>query len=331
MLVKEAHCQGHLEPREISVADCGAEQGCEEFEALNREWYQLVLTRESAGPAAGHPPQASLRVFFMASYDLHTFRRLVLSDSFRGTYRLADDFYAEVEQDDVALLRFTERLLPQVLAPAPNPDPFWSPLVRMIDAHRLAALLKERLDMTLAVLQAVQADSALLAATLDAASRTAEAINRGGTLFICGNGGSAGEATHLSGELIGPFADKIRRPLPAIALGFDTSAVTAVANDFSFDEIFARQVAALARPGDVLWALSTSGRSPNVVRALDTAAARGLLTVLLTGARHADLPASAEIVLAIPSRETPRIQELHLVLGHFMCEAVEALAGGGST
>jgi D-sedoheptulose 7-phosphate isomerase len=196
----------------------------------------------------------------------------------------------------------------------------------MTDTTDLAALLAARLSQTSALLSAVQEDANLLAATLIAATRTAEAINQGGTLFICGNGGSAGEATHLSGELIGPFLNKTRRPLPAIALGFDTAATSAVANDFSFNEIFARQLAALAWPGDVLWALSTSGRSPNVVRALETAAARGVLTVLLTGARHADLPAAADIILAVPSRETPRIQELHLVLGHFMCEAVEALA-----
>ena len=195
----------------------------------------------------------------------------------------------------------------------------------MTPSPDLADLLTKRLDATLELLKAVQADETLLAATLSAAIRTAEAIGRGGTLFICGNGGSAGEATHLSGELIGPFLDKTRRPLPAIALGFDTSATSAVANDFSFEAVFARQIEALARPGDVLWALSTSGRSPNVRRALESAAARGVLTVLLTGARHDELPASAEIVLAVPSRETPRIQEMHLVLGHFLCEVVEAL------
>lgn len=196
----------------------------------------------------------------------------------------------------------------------------------MTDSTDLPSLLAARLSSTVALLTAVQADHQLLADTVAAASRTADAINRGGTLFICGNGGSAGEATHLSGELIGPFLNKTRRPLPAVALGFDVSATSAVANDFSFDEVFARQLGALARPGDVLWALSTSGRSRNVVRALQTAAARGVMTVLLTGARHADLPASADILLAVPSRETPRIQELHLVLGHFLCEAVEALA-----
>lgn len=194
-----------------------------------------------------------------------------------------------------------------------------------IETPNLAGLLATRLASTAELLVAVQADAELLTATIQAATRTANAIDQGATLFICGNGGSAGEATHLSGELIGPFLNKTRRPLPAIALGFDASAVTAVANDFSFDEIFSRQLAALARPGDVLWALSTSGRSPNVLRALETAAARGVLTVLLTGARHPELPTAAEIILAIPSRETPRIQELHLILGHFMCEVVETL------
>ncbi len=195
----------------------------------------------------------------------------------------------------------------------------------MINRSDLAALLTSRLGATKALIEAVAEDAQLLSATLAAATATADAIIQGGTLFICGNGGSAGEATHLSGELIGPFANKNRRALPAIALGFDTSATSAVANDFSFDEVFARQLGALARPGDVLWALSTSGRSPNILRALTVAAEREVTSVLLTGARHADLPKAVDLVLAVPSRETPRIQELHLVLGHFMCEVIEML------
>ncbi len=191
----------------------------------------------------------------------------------------------------------------------------------------LTALLRQRLNDTVRLIEAVQADGTLLAATVDAAVRTAEAIRNGGTLFICGNGGSAGEATHLSGELIGPFLDKNRRPIPAVALGFDTSALTAVANDFSFAEIFSRPLAALARPGDVLWALSTSGRSPNILRALDVAAETGVTSVLVTGAQHSDLTVRVDILLSVPSRETPRIQEIHLLLGHFLCEAVEGLAG----
>jgi D-sedoheptulose 7-phosphate isomerase len=196
-------------------------------------------------------------------------------------------------------------------------------------SSNLGELLAKRLDAAAALLELVRRDERLLAETARAAAETAEAIQAGGTLFICGNRGSAGEATHLSGELIGPFLDKGRRPLPAVALGFDTAAATAVANDFSFAEVFARQLGALARPGDVLWALSTSGRSPNVIRALEVAAERGLLRVLITGVRGLDLADQAEIVLAVPSGETPRIQEIHLMLGHFLCEAVESIAAEG--
>jgi D-sedoheptulose 7-phosphate isomerase len=196
----------------------------------------------------------------------------------------------------------------------------------MSGAPVLKALLADRLGAAAELLERVRSDESLLAATADAAARTAEAVRVGGTVFICGNGGSAGEATHLSGELIGPFLNKTRPPLRAIALGFDTSATSAVANDFSFSEVFARQLAALARPGDVLWALSTSGRSANILRALETAAQCGVLRVLITGERGRNLIEMADIVLAVPSDETPRIQEVHLMLGHFLCEAVESLA-----
>jgi len=191
----------------------------------------------------------------------------------------------------------------------------------------LAGLLGARLAETTELLERVRADSVLLDAAVRAATLTASAIRRGGTLFICGNGGSAGEATHLSGELIGPFLDKQRRPLSAVALGFDSSALSAVANDFSFDEVFARQLQALARPGDVLWALSTSGRSPNILRVLETAAECGVTRILITGEKARDRTDLAEVVLAVPSSETPRIQEVHLMLGHFLCESIEALAG----
>ncbi len=191
----------------------------------------------------------------------------------------------------------------------------------------LAGRLAERLEAAAGLLERVRRDEPLLAATVAAAAATADALGAGGTLYICGNGGSAGEATHLSGELIGPFLDKARRPLPAVALGFDLSATTAVANDFSFAEVFARPLGALARPGDVLWALSTSGRSPNILRALEEAGARGVTRVLITGEHGRVLTDRAEYILAVPSTETPRIQEVHLLLGHFLCEAVEAIAG----
>lgn len=197
----------------------------------------------------------------------------------------------------------------------------------MTDPADLAGRLGRRLAEAAALLELVRGDTELLDAAVQAAGQTAEAIRRGATLFICGNGGSAGEATHLSGELIGPFLDKQRRPLPAVALGFDSSALSAVANDFSFDEVFARQLQALARPGDVLWALSTSGRSPNILRALETAAERGMTRILITGEKARGRTDLAEILLTVPCAETPRIQEIHLMLGHFLCESVEALAG----
>ena len=199
----------------------------------------------------------------------------------------------------------------------------------MSEPRDLKAMLEERLGAAADLLERVRSDAPLLAATAQAAARTAESVRAGGTVFICGNGGSAGEATHLSGELIGPFLNKTRPPIRALALGFDTSATSAVANDFSFEQVFARQLEALARPGDVLWALSTSGRSPNILRALETAGRQGVLRVLITGELGRDRSDLAEIVLAVPSGETPRIQEVHLMLGHFLCEAVEVIAAPG--
>jgi len=114
-MVKEDHCKGHLEQRELTVGDYRAEQGCAEYDDLNREWYQIILKKKSAGPSVGKPPQTSLNVFFMASYDLDTFRRFVLSDQFKRTYDLPHELYSEIEADDVALLKFSYRFLRQVL------------------------------------------------------------------------------------------------------------------------------------------------------------------------------------------------------------------------
>lgn len=114
-LVSEDHCKGHLEDRPISIEAYRQEQGCDGYDDLNREWYQLILKKRSAGPTVGRPPQTSLNVFFMASYDLDTFRRFVTSDKFRDTYDLPEDFYAEIQSDDLALLRFSYRFLRQVL------------------------------------------------------------------------------------------------------------------------------------------------------------------------------------------------------------------------
>jgi hypothetical protein len=114
-LVRESHCRGHDEERRISIAEYRAEQRCERYDDLNREWYQLILKKNSAGPTVGRPPLQSLQLFFMASYDLDTFRRFVLSDKFRATYVLPEALYAEVKESDEALLKFAFRFLRQVL------------------------------------------------------------------------------------------------------------------------------------------------------------------------------------------------------------------------
>jgi Fe-S-cluster containining protein len=114
-LVREAHCKGHEEDRKITIADYRSEQGCDRYDELNREWYELILKKKSAGPGVGKPPLQSLQLFFMASYDLDTFRRFVLSDRFRSTYVLPDALYSDVEANDEALLKFSFRFLRQVL------------------------------------------------------------------------------------------------------------------------------------------------------------------------------------------------------------------------
>jgi phosphoheptose isomerase len=164
-------------------------------------------------------------------------------------------------------------------------------------------------------------------ALAEAVATVASSLALGGKVLVCGNGGSAADAQHLAGELVGRFARE-RRALPAIALTTDTSVLTALANDFGAGEIFARQVAALAVPGDVLIAISTSGRSENVLRAVETAASLGVTTLALVGPGESPLAASAEQVLVVPATSTPRIQELHLVAEHALCECVEAMFDG---
>ena len=114
-MITEDHCKGHLEDRKITIGDYRTEQGVAEYDDHNAEWYQLILKKKSAGPSVGRPPMASLRLFFIASYDIDTFRRFVLSENFRNTYVLPEEFYAEVEKDDLELLRFAYRFLRQVL------------------------------------------------------------------------------------------------------------------------------------------------------------------------------------------------------------------------
>lgn len=152
-----------------------------------------------------------------------------------------------------------------------------------------------------------------------AAFAIALAIARKGKLLICGNGGSAGDSQHIAGEFINQFL--LKRPaLPAIALTTDTSVLTAIGNDASFEQIFARQIAALGNPGDVLLAISTSGNSPNILAAINAAREKSLSIIGLTGETGGKMAHICDILLAIPDKRTPLIQEVHLACEHLLCQ-----------
>jgi D-sedoheptulose 7-phosphate isomerase len=165
---------------------------------------------------------------------------------------------------------------------------------------------------------AALADSEAPAQVEKLADAVSESLGNGGKVWLFGNGGSAADAQHIAAELVGRFL-RDRRALPAEALTTNASILTAVANDYGFDQVFARQLEAGARAGDVAIGISTSGRSANVIAGLETAKRLGLVTAALTGESGLD----ADIVVAVPSSETPRIQECHAVLGHVLCELVE--------
>ena len=186
----------------------------------------------------------------------------------------------------------------------------------MADAERLRAEWDEHLR--------VAADAgALLPEAASLADRLCAALADGGKLITFGNGGSAADAQHFAGELLGRFRDT-RRPLPAIALSTDPSVVTCIANDFGYDDLFARQFAALAGPKDVVIGITTSGRSPNVVNGLRAAREVGALTVAWTGADPGPAGEAAGMVLSVPSTTTARVQEVHTLLMHTICVAVDA-------
>ncbi len=154
-----------------------------------------------------------------------------------------------------------------------------------------------------------------------------EAFQKGNKVLLFGNGGSAADAQHIASELAGKFYRE-RAPLPAIALTTNTSSLTAIANDYGYEEVFARQVKGLARKGDIVIGISTSGNSPNVLRAIEQAKQLGAVTIAFTG-QGGNLKESADYVLSIPSSDTPRIQEAHITAGHIICYLVEEVLFGG--
>ena len=153
-------------------------------------------------------------------------------------------------------------------------------------------------------------------------TKTVESLRDGHKILIFGNGGSAAQAQHFAAELVNKFL-KIRPPLRAISLTTDTSALTSIANDISFDQVFSRQIEALGERGDVALGLSTSGNSPNVIKAMATAKERELFTVAFTGKGGGKLFSLADCLLDVPSQSTPRVQEVHLILLHLLAQEIE--------
>ncbi len=178
--------------------------------------------------------------------------------------------------------------------------------------------IRQTLLESVQVKQALAADSEVIQQIAD---RLIAGLERGHKLMVCGNGGSASDAQHMVAELVGRF-EMERRPFPAIALTANSSILTAWANDYSYETVFSRQVEALAQSGDVLIGISTSGNSLNVLRAVETAKAKGVFTIGLSG-EGGKLAAATDLCLCVPSCSTPRIQEAHITVIHILCALIE--------
>jgi D-sedoheptulose 7-phosphate isomerase len=172
------------------------------------------------------------------------------------------------------------------------------------------------------VMSAMLADTRLISATEAAANACITCLQNGGKILLAGNGGSAADAQHIAGEFVSRFA--FDRPgLPAIALTTDSSILTAIGNDYGYEKLFTRQIQALGNKGDMFIGYSTSGKSPNILRAFEEARERGLICIGLTGNRGGPMRELCDHILEIPSGDTPKVQEGHLVLGHIICGLVE--------
>jgi D-sedoheptulose 7-phosphate isomerase len=186
------------------------------------------------------------------------------------------------------------------------------------------AAIAVHFERSLAVLQQAQTDKAFQASVLAIADACTKALRDGGKILLAGNGGSAADAQHIAGEFLSRLRFD-RAPLPALALTTDSSVLTAVGNDYGYDLVFERQIRGLARQGDIFIAISTSGKSPNIIAALEAAQKLGVVTVGFTGTAPgaAVMRPRCDLVLAAPSDDTPMIQQIHIVAAHAICELVE--------
>ena len=184
-------------------------------------------------------------------------------------------------------------------------------------------IISERIQQSVETKKRILADEHLLSEINDVAQTCTEALCQGNRIYFCGNGGSAADAQHLAAELSGRYLYD-RPPLPAEALHVNTSYLTAVANDYSYDEVYSRLLQGIGRSGDVLIAISTSGNSGNILRAIETAQDLGMIIVGMTGRSGGKMKNVCDFLLNVPSDETPRIQESHIMIGHIICEIIES-------
>jgi len=187
----------------------------------------------------------------------------------------------------------------------------------------LKAFIEQEIDKTLSTMTAIRGNATLLDSVEAAAMKICLALDAGNKVLLAGNGGSAADAQHIAGEFVSRFMYD-RPGLPAFALTTDTSVLTAIGNDYGYEHLFARQLQATSVKGDVFWAYSTSGKSKNILAAIKQARASGLLVIGFTGAKGWAEPGLCDVSVEIPSEETPKIQEGHLMLGHIVCGLVEA-------
>lgn len=183
--------------------------------------------------------------------------------------------------------------------------------------------IRQEIKASLAAKEAVLKDENMLQIIERVAQHSIDSLNRGRKILVAGNGGSAADAQHIAGELVSRFYYD-RPALPAIALTVDTSILTAIGNDYGYEDVFSRQLEALAQEGDVFLAISTSGNSKNILKAIKVAKERRIKVVGLTGQNGGEMKAMCDEIIMVPSSVTPRIQECHILIGHIICALIEA-------
>jgi len=191
-----------------------------------------------------------------------------------------------------------------------------------VSAKKIKMKIQQAIQSSIKVKQDILNDSTLLEGIQDVADAMFTALNQGHKVLFCGNGGSAADAQHLAAELSGRFYFD-RDPLPSEALHCNTSYMTAVANDYGYEEVYARMIKGSGHAGDVLVGLSTSGNSKNILRAFETAKDKGIVTVAFTGSTGGLMKNTVDFLLNVPSVDTARIQESHIMIGHILCQLVE--------